>query len=453
MSEAGRPAALGAPRRVLSVIHYPTYGGPHNRNAHVIPVLRELGYETTVVLPSEPGNAGALLQERDVSVVQLPLGRLRAVRDAQTHVRMARQFRHDVGRLRGLIRASRSDLVLINGLANPHAALAARLEGVPVVWQLLDTFSPMKLRRAMMPVVTATADAVMSTGRAVAEQHPGATSFGERLVLFFPVVDPTHFVGDGPARRSARQRLGLPDDCIVVGTVGNLNPMKGHDVFVEAAAALKRRRPNTRFVILGAEYPQHERYASALRRSAQERGLELGRDLVIVDPGTDVAGLAPAFDIFWLTSNPRSEGIPTVIGEAMALGLPVVASRVGSVQEAVLDGVTGRLVPPRDPETLLDATLPYLDDERLRQVAGSAARSRAEQLYSPQACAERHVRAFELAIAHRRPGPEEVPSGSPQGVQPANGHAGNGNGRSVMGAPARTAGSHRPLSSRGGKGE
>ena len=362
---------------ILSVIHYPTYGGPHNRNACITPVLRDRGIQTTVLLPSEPGNAATRLRDRGVSVVQVPLSRLRAVWDPYTHIRTAHQFRRDVGRIRRLIRALKIDLVLVNGLANPHSAIAAHLEGVPVVWQLLDTFAPSQLRRVMMPLITTVADVIMSTGRAVAEGHPGATAFGERLVLFFPPVDPVVFMNSTQGRRAARERLDLPPDSLVVGTVGNINPMKGHDVFVEAAGRGHRERPNVRFVILGGAYPQHADYAASLLRSAAKWSLKLGQDLIIADPGADVAGLAPAFDVFWLTSNPRSEGIPTAIGEAMALGIPVVASRVGSVHEAVVDGVTGRLVAPRDADALIRATLPYLDDESVRASAGAAARAQS----------------------------------------------------------------------------
>jgi glycosyltransferase involved in cell wall biosynthesis len=227
-------------------------------------------------------------------------------------------------------------------------------------------------------------------------------SFGERLIFFFPVADTQQFVNNDQIRQRARERLGLASDVHVVGNVGNINPMKGHDTFIHAAAELRRQRKDTRFVLLGATSAGHLHYAQDLWRTATELGLEFGRDLVVVDPGTDVAMMAPSFDIFWLTSNPRSEGIPTVVGEAMALSLPVVASRVGSVDEAVLDQVTGALVAPRDPRALVNATLPYLDDRSLREAVGQAARTRAEDLYSPKACAERHERAFELATRHRR---------------------------------------------------
>jgi glycosyltransferase involved in cell wall biosynthesis len=387
--------------RVLSVIHYPSFGGPHNRNAAVIPVMREHGVETTVLLPDEPGNAADRLRAEGLDVVCIPLSRLRAVRDPSVHLRFVRQFRADVRRLRRLIRELEIDLVLVNGLVNPHAAVAAHLEDTAIVWQLLDTFAPTALRRALMPMVTGISDVIMSTGRAVAAAHPGAHGLGERLVFFYPAADTSRFVSSPESRQAARQRLGLDPRAVVIGSVGNINPMKGHDTFLQAAARVRRVHPDAQFVILGSQSERHDAYRTELWQLASALGLQVGRELVVMDPGADVAKLAPAFDLFWLTSNPRSEGIPTVIGEAMALQLPVVATRVGSVHEAVEEGVTGRLVAPRDPAAIAEATLPYVEDEQLRQVVGRAARARAEALYAPAECAQRHQAAFEMARAHR----------------------------------------------------
>jgi glycosyltransferase involved in cell wall biosynthesis len=386
---------------VLSIIHYPVFGGPHNRNASVVPGLRERGYRTTVLLPAEPGNAAEYLTARGVDVLATPLRRVRATPDPRVQASFALAFRSDVRRLRGVIRRERIDVVLVNGLHNPHGALAAHLEGVPVVWQLLDTYSPMALRRVLMPVVRSMADAVMTTGLAVAREHPGAIGLGDRLVPFFPIADSRRFVNGPEQRAAARGELGLAATDMVVGIVGNINPMKGHDTFIRAAAALRARRPEVRFVILGAQSEQHTAYTRGLWAEAERLGLRIGANVIVVDPGRRVDRLAPALDIFWLTSNPRSEGIPTVIGEAMALELPVVASDVGSVSEAVAQGETGYVVAPREPAAFAAATVGLVDDADLRARLGAAGRLRAEELFSAEACVERHVTAFERARRHR----------------------------------------------------
>jgi glycosyltransferase involved in cell wall biosynthesis len=382
---------------VLSIIHYPHFGGPHNRNSLVAPYLADMGIEITIVVPDEPGNAVELLRGRNVAVIPIPLTRMRATKDLRTQFRNLTRLPGNVQSIRNLIRSEKIDVVLVNGLVNPHAAIAARLEKVPVVWQLLDTFPPMILRRAMMPLVLRLSGAIMTSGMAVAAVHPGALSFGDRVISFFPIVDGDRFRPDPEQRAAARRELGLRDEDCVVGNVNNLNPMKGHRTFVKAAAALKRRRPGTKFVILGATSVAHASYRDELLSEAESLGLSVGEDLIVYDPETRVHELAPALDVFWLTSEPRSEGLSTVVGEAMALEIPVVAANVGALSESVADGVTGILVAPRDVEAFVTATLELLHDpERMREM-GRDGRERAQRLYSHEACAELHRTAFELA--------------------------------------------------------
>ena len=99
-------------------------------------------------------------------------------------------------------------------------------------------------------------------------------------------------------------------------------------------------------------------------------------------------------------SVPNSEGVPTVILEAMACGVPVVATDVGAVAEVVDDGVTGFVVPPLRPQALADATLRLLGDPDLRARMSLAAREQAVARFDVEVCADTHVRAFEAAIAY-----------------------------------------------------
>lgn len=385
--------------RVLSIIHYPIFGGPHNRNAQVAPLLKNDGVETTVLLPNEPGNSAERLRQVGVDVVTIPLMRIRAKFNPVYHLRLFVQFWGDVRRIRRVIRERRIDVVQINGLVNPQGAVAARLEGVRVVWQILDTYPPMALRRVVMPVVKWLADVVMCTGHQVAVEHPGAIGFGERLVVFYPPVDLLRFFNNSERRLRAREALGLSQDAFVVGTVGNVNPQKGHLTFIRAAARLKSLLPTARFVILGALYKNHREYAEGLWREAVTLGLTIGTDLIVLDPGANVAELEPAFDVFWMTSEPRSEGIPTAAEEAMTLGIPVVATQVGSIGEIVQEGRTGFVVPPHDIDGLVEQTMRLYSDDNLKRSMGSAARDFATHNFSVECCAQSHLCAYELAMA------------------------------------------------------
>ena len=388
--------------RILKVIHYPTFGGPHNTAAELYAPLAALGVELEVVIPDEPGNAGERLEASGVPVIRQPLRRMRATANVNTQARFASQLRSDVRRLEALIRERDFDVVLIGGLVNPHGAVAGRRAGAAVVWQLLDTRPPLAFRRLMMPLVVAMSDAAMTTGEMLKDHHPGVERLGERVVPYFPPVDVTRFAPDAAKRRSAREELGLPGDAFVVGNVSNINPMKGHGTFVEAAARLRREHPDVRFAILGASHDTHEAYERDLLEKATAAGLELGVDLVVRDPGARVAELAQAFDVFWLTSEPRSEGTPTVVEEAMALGLPVVTADVGAVRELVDDGQTGRIVAPLDAAAFAEATSGAMRDPDALAAMARSARAVAETRFSAEESAAAHVRAFEVALAHRR---------------------------------------------------
>jgi glycosyltransferase involved in cell wall biosynthesis/SAM-dependent methyltransferase/uncharacterized protein YbaR (Trm112 family) len=308
----------------------------------------------------------------------------------------------EVAQIRRLIRQSGIDLVLVGGLVNPHAAIAARLEGIPIVWELLDTRAPMVVRRAMMPLVTRLADAILTTGTGVAASHPKALTMGERLIPYFPPVDVNLFAPSPEQRAAARKELGLGHDDLVIGNVSNVTPQKGHRTFLSAAGQVHRGYPAVRFVILGANDPNHGNYTTALWNHAENEGLHPGRELIVRDPGSRVADLAAALDIFWLTSEPRSEGIPTVVEEAMALGLPVVTVDVGGIREAITHGVTGLVAPARRPEVIAETTYPLLADAGLRERIGEAARQWAIDHCDIEVCADAHAKAFEVAIEHHR---------------------------------------------------
>jgi glycosyltransferase involved in cell wall biosynthesis len=380
----------------LAVIHYPFFGGPHNQALRLSRPLRARGIETTVLLPAEPGNAGMRLRKAGIDVVELPLSRLRARFDPSLQARFVGGFIADVRRIRNLIRERRIDLVEIAGLVNTQGAVAARLEGVPVVWQLLDTRAPMSLRRLLMPVVLRFSDSVMSTGRAVAKVHPGTEALNGRLVSFFPPVDVAAFCPNPERRAAVRQELGIPSEAFVAGTVANLTPQKGVEYLVEAADRVRSAEPSVRFAIFGRVMETQREYEHSIRAAAKLA------DVLIADPGERVADHLQVLDVFLQTAGPRSEGISTTVLEAMATGIPVVATDVGALSEAVVNGVTGIIVQPLDVDGIADAVIRLARDPNLRASIGALSRTRAVRMFDAELCADAHVRAYECAFEHAR---------------------------------------------------
>lgn len=183
--------------------------------------------------------------------------------------------------------------------------------------------------------------------------------------------------------REARARLGLPDDGPVVSYVGKLVPRKGVDTLVEAIGLLARRPAGAPLLVAAG--------IGELRPALERRAAELGvadRIRFIGKVGHDEVGwVMAAGDLFVLPS--RSEGLPTVVCEAMNVGRAVVATAVDGTPEIVRDGETGLLVPPSDPPALAAALARVLDEPGLARRMGEEALRIGRAEYTWEANARR----------------------------------------------------------------
>ena len=155
----------------------------------------------------------------------------------------------------------------------------------------------------------------------------------------------------------------VPDD-VVIGWVGRLDPKKRVQDFIAACALVASQRPNARFVIIGGPDAFQPEYADGLKQQAQEQGLS--DRLTFTGDRPDVPRLLSGLDIFaWLS---QGEGMPHVIAEAGAAGLPVIATRDGGTPQQIEDGVSGVFVPHENPPAVAQAMLNLIDhpDERAR---------------------------------------------------------------------------------------
>jgi glycosyltransferase involved in cell wall biosynthesis len=171
-------------------------------------------------------------------------------------------------------------------------------------------------------------------------------------------VDAAAFRNAGRGRDAVRAELGCEPRHVLVGTVACLKPQKGPLDFVRAAAAAHARCDRLRFVMAGDGELRAE-------VEALVRQLGLGGVVRVLGWRRDVADLLHAMDIFLLTS--RFEGLPRSVLQAMAAGVPVVATAVDGTPEVVRDGRSGLLVPPENPEAAADRVLELVADADLRR--------------------------------------------------------------------------------------
>jgi len=162
-----------------------------------------------------------------------------------------------------------------------------------------------------------------------------------------------------------RKELGLPPEGPIVGTVGRLVPIKGQEWLLKAAPRVLTELPQACFVIIG-DGPM----LGELKRLTSKLGI--GLRVVFWGAREDVPECLAALDLFVLPS--LNEGMGRVLLEAMAVGCPVVATRVGGIPDIVAHGTTGLLVPPQDDRALAEAILTLLRDRSRRAAYGEAAR-------------------------------------------------------------------------------
>ena len=190
---------------------------------------------------------------------------------------------------------------------------------------------------------------------------------------------PSHVVPLGiDLDRFASGKPALPKDGPLVGNVARLAPQKGHATLVEAA----RLVPGARFAIVG----------DGELRAELERRAE-GLPVQLLGARDDVPDLLASFDVFAFPS--LYEGLCVAVIEAQAAGVPVVATPVGGIRETVVDGETGLLVPPRDPEALAAAIRRLLDDPALARRLAEEARRRVRERFSERRMVEETLRLYE----------------------------------------------------------
>lgn len=194
----------------------------------------------------------------------------------------------------------------------------------------------------------------------------------------------------GPPRGGLPATWGSGDGPII-GVVGRLEPVKGHDIVIRAMPDILREAPEARLVIAGADL-----WGYRQRLEALIQGLDLGRAVRLVGFSDDVPSLLHAVDVF--VTAARSEGFGLAVLEAMAAGKPVVAPRIAPLTELVADGVTGVLVPPEDPPALADAVLELLRDAEAARRMGRAGRARVAEHFTLERMARDMLDVYTLAV-------------------------------------------------------
>lgn len=370
-----------APRRVLFLHTTSEVGGSDVSLAHLVERLDRARFEPLVALPSD-GPLVPRLREAGARVFVVPrMKKLTSRRGRAWLALYAVNFPLAVAALAALIRRERVDIVHTNTIHNLYGWAAARAAGRRHVWHVREIVwqnaSLLKIERAL---ALRYSDRVIVTSGAVARMFVANGTLPAGVVTIPNGVDTDRF---RPGRDDAvRRSFGIPPGVPLVGTAARMDVWKGLDDFIDAAGIVHRTRPDVRFVIAGGPIEGLEHYERMLRDRVREQKL----DGVVHFAGwrfgpSEMPAFYQALDLFVLPSR-EAEPFGLVVLEAMASGLPVIATRHGGPLEIVREGDTGLFVEPASPRSIAAGIVSLIDDRPRAAAMGAAGRRRAAADYS-----------------------------------------------------------------------
>jgi glycosyltransferase involved in cell wall biosynthesis len=296
-------------------------------------------------------------------------------------------------RLRRLLRGA--DIVHSHNVtAHLYGGTAARLAGVPVTLATRHGITLERRIRFWLRVLRPLTDCLICVAERVANEMVRLGIPRERICVVPNGVDLDLF-DMPPARRAAARRriarvLRLPEEVLFVGAIGRIAPEKGLPTLLEAFAGVHRRRKDVALLIVGDGPLRGDLERYVLSHNLEERVFFLGTRK---RPALWIGIL----DVLALPSY--SEGMPMVVLEAFAAGVPVVASDVGGTGEVIENGTSGLLIPPRDVGELERALCEVIEDPATRARYGSNAREAARNHYSIERIAETHAEIYSRLLA------------------------------------------------------
>lgn len=348
--------------RILHINSARSFAGGERHTADLANELSRRGHEVfAAVAPLSPLIA-ELKRISTRNTFELPL---RNALDVQSAIELARRVRE-------------------NGIEIIHAhvardyllaALASRRSNVPLVLTR-HLERPLKsLHRWTLSRVARVIAVSEAVERSLLEQKIFVPEKIRRIPNGID-VDRFERLARGFDTRRFRRLMGV-EERRLVGITGELREHKGQEDFLRAAGIVAHERPNVDFIIAGEDPGPRKEYRARLERLAAELGIT--ERVHFTGWLRDVLELLPALDIFVSASHVEPFGL--VMVEAMACGLPVVATLTGGAREIVEDGVTGKLVPVRDAEAMAEAIAALLSDDAARQLMGERGRERARSRF------------------------------------------------------------------------
>lgn len=292
-----------------------------------------------------------------------------------------------IAKLGRVIKSRKIDLVHANGSRSAfYGGIASRIAKVPLVWhvRILESDGLVdRLLASLSNKIVVNSKAVKARFNWLKDEAKVEVIYnGIDLERFHPFIK----------EKEVRDEFGLSQEALLVGTVGRLDWYKAHQYLLQAAKKVVEVISDIHFLIIGD---------GDCRGKLEDlkKKLRLNKNLIFTGNRKDIPRILSNLDLFVLSSV--SEGFGRSVAEAMACEVPVVATKVGGIPEVVEDGVSGCLVPSKDPAALAEVIINLLKDREKAKAMGQAGRRRVEELFSIQRNVKKTEQLYEKILLRK----------------------------------------------------
>ncbi len=369
--------------RILFISHSADIGGAEQCLLNLVRHLNREKFRPFVVFPRE----GKLKQEIESLGVETFLSAMDwwiyPAKDQGEHHwhQLTSNFFQQIIPLVKIIEREDIDIVHTNTSVVWSGAFAAKIAGIPHLWHLHEILDEHPSLRPYHPLATVYSifghfsDRIAVVSRSIQEKLlPYILS--EKIAFIPNGIEGEKFQSVSDiGTKGVRDQLGLTQNDLIVGTVGNIVKEKGYDILIEAARILHKRNSNVHFIVAGAK--DDEYLTNSLEGMVSEKGLS--KVFHFLGYRKDVSLVLRAINLY--VNSSLTEASPLSVMEAMAASKPVLASQCGGLSDIVIDGETGYLVKPGDPEQLAETMYTLLMNAEQMASFGKAGAERAKKFF------------------------------------------------------------------------
>jgi glycosyltransferase involved in cell wall biosynthesis len=375
--------------RVCNIIEDGRFGGAQARIIAVAEGLSKEGIKTIVVLPKDgSGVFQLMLTQKKLQTIPIRLHRLS--RNTRHLINYFLFFIPELICLVKILNREKVDIVHCNGSWQIKGVIAGKLAGKKVFWHLNDTRRIRIIDLFSFLAGKYLCDAFIFAAKRVRDHYLSKKSIARKP--HFEIQAPVDTEVFDPDKVKPEKGLGQNGYYSVI-TVGNVNPAKGIEYFVEMACLLNKKFENLWFCIVGPHFLEQGKYSRKLNIMIKKGG---SKNIFFRGWVKDVRPVLKAANIYVCSSV--HEASPTSVWEAMAMGKPIVATDVGDVARFIMDGENGFMVPSRNSKALADKVEILLRDEKRRRKFSERVRNLAVEHLDIDVCVKKHAKAYRYVL-------------------------------------------------------